>query len=43
MTTPSAGAARSANPVRALTADNLGIGVEQAVSQHASNRPDDPD
>jgi 5-methylcytosine-specific restriction enzyme B len=35
-------ATRTATRVRRLSADDLGIGVEQAVVDHASNRPDDP-
>ncbi|MGW3545661.1 McrB family protein [Nocardia niigatensis] len=33
---------RSAEPVRILTANELGIGSAEAVKKHASNRPDDP-
>ncbi|WP_437076503.1 McrB family protein [Streptomyces sp. enrichment culture] len=33
----------SHGPVRELTADQLGIGVEAATASHASNRPDEPE
>ena len=33
---------RTPHRVRSLTADDLGIGVEVAIQDHASNRPDDP-
>lgn len=33
---------RTENPVRLLDAEALGVGSEEAVSEHDSNRPDDP-
>lgn len=35
-------ASRTSEKVRELTADDLGIGVDAAIQEHASNRPDDP-
>lgn len=35
-------AERTEGPVRGLTADDLGIGMELAIRDHSSNRPDDP-
>jgi 5-methylcytosine-specific restriction protein B len=32
---------RTNEPVRELTADDLGIGVEEAIEEHGSSRPDD--
>lgn len=32
----------TSNPVRMLTADDLGIGVAEAVAEHASNEPSEP-
>ncbi|MFJ9633412.1 McrB family protein [Streptomyces sp. NPDC101175] len=31
------------NPIRTLTADDLGIGIAAATAGHASNRPDEPE
>lgn len=42
MTTPGQ-TSRTEAPVRLLSADDLGIGAEEAVREHASNRPDDPE
>lgn len=33
---------RTTEKIRALTADELGVGVQQALEDHVSNRPDDP-
>ena len=33
---------RTDTTVRTLNADDLGIGMERAIADHASNRPDDP-
>src|SRR4051794_34038248 len=42
MTVPEPMTQRSAEPLRRLSASDLGIGAEPAIKTHSSNRPDDP-
>lgn len=42
MATPEPTVSRSAEPLRRLSASDLGVGAELAIRTHSSNRPDDP-